>query len=248
MTAAKAAREVVWITGASSSIGRALALKLAQAGHGVIAAARRQDALEAIACQSGGCVVPLPLDVTDAMAAAAAVDRMERGHGLLGLAVLNAGADVPMSADDFDVARFHEPVEINLMGVAHCLAPALAAMRPRHGGHIAVVSSIAGYGGLPTGAAYGATKAALINMCEAMRGECARLGIKLQFVAPGFDRNRFAMPFLMALDAAIDRFVDGLASDRFEIVFPRRFALLKKLLDMLPYPLYFRLVGRATGK
>src|SRR5512145_1864898 len=253
MSAAKAAGEVVWITGASAGIGYALALKLAQGGRRVVASARRHEALESLAHESGGRVVSLPLDVTDAMAAAAAVDRIEREHGGIGLAILNAGTHTPMTAEDFDVARFRELVEINLMGIVNCLAPALAAMRRRRDGHIAVVSSIAGYGGLPTAAAYGATKAALINMCEALRGECARLGIKLQLVAPGFvatpltDRNTFPMPFLLPLGAAVDRFLAGLESDRFEIAFPRRFALLMKLLNILPYPLYFRIVERATG-
>jgi short-subunit dehydrogenase len=139
------------------------------------------------------------------------------------------------------------------MGTVNALAPALASMRARGTGHIAVVASVAGYGGLPTAAAYGATKAALINMCEALKPECDALGVKLQLVDPGFvrtpltDRNTFPMPFLMELDDAVDRFVAGLASDRFEIVFPRRFALLLKFLNMLPYGLYFRVVKRITG-
>ncbi len=91
-------------------------------------------------------------------------------------------------------------------------------------------------------------------MCEALKPDCDRLGIKLQLVDPGFvetpltDKNPFPMPFIIPLDTAIDRFVEGLASDRFEITFPGRFALIMKFLRMLPYGLYFRLVKRRTGK
>jgi short-subunit dehydrogenase len=127
-------------------------------------------------------------------------------------------------------------------------------MAARRRGHIALVASVAGYGGLPTAVAYGPTKAALINMAESLRLDCERLGIKLQLVDPGFvktpltDRNDFPMPFLMPVEEAVDAFVAGLASDRFEIVFPRRFALLLKLLNMLPYGAYFAAVRRMTGK
>jgi short-subunit dehydrogenase len=244
---------VVWITGASSGIGRALASKLAREGRRVVVSARRAEALSALVAETGGNAVALPLDTTDAAACEAAVARIEAEVGPLGLAVLNAGTHVPTPARDFAVAPVRLLVETNLMGTVNCLAPALAAMRARKRGHIAVVASVAGYGGLPTAAAYGATKAALVNMCEALKPECDALGVKLQLVSPGFvrtpltDRNAFPMPFLMDADAAARAFVAGLASDRFEIVFPRRLTFVLKLLNMLPYGLYFRLVRRATG-
>ena len=140
------------------------------------------------------------------------------------------------------------------MGAINCLAPLLERMRARGRGRIAVVASVAGYGGLPTAAAYGATKAALINMIESLKPDCDRLGIKLQLVNPGFvktpltDKNDFPMPFLLPVEKAVDAFVAGLASDRFEITFPRRFALLLKLLNALPYGVYFKLIRRSTGK
>jgi len=245
---------VVWITGASSGIGRALALKLAREGRRVVASARRGDALEALAREAGHGIVPLPLDTTDAAACAKALAWIEAEAGPIGLAVLNAGTHVPTPATDFTVARVRQIVEANLMGTVNCLAPVLDAMRARRHGRIAVVASVAGYGGLPTAAGYGATKAALINMCEALKPECDALGIRLQVVCPGFvrtpltDRNPFPMPFLMEVDAAADALAAGLRSDRFEIVFPRRFAFVLKFINMLPYPLYFRLVRHATGR
>lgn len=245
---------VAWVTGASSGIGEALALRLARDGRQVAASARNGDALDALATRGGGRIAAFPLDVTDPAACARRVDEIEAAHGEIALAVLNAGTHRTMSAEDFSVETARLLIEINLMGVINCLAPLLARMRTRGRGHIAVVASVAGYGGLPTAAAYGATKAALINMTEALKLDCDRLGIKLQLVNPGFvktpltDRNEFPMPFLMPVDAAVDALVGGLASDRFEIVFPRRFAILLKALNTLPYGLYFRIVRRMTGK
>ena len=245
---------VAWVTGASSGIGEALARRLARDGARVAVSARGVAALETLAAAAPGSLMPVPLDVVDPAACAAAVARIEAELGAIDLAVLNAGTHKPMSAADFSAATLRRLMEINLFGVAHCLEPVLARMAARRRGHIALVASVAGYGGLPTAVAYGPTKAALINMAESLRLDCERLGIKLQLVDPGFvktpltDRNDFPMPFLMPVEEAVDAFVAGLASDRFEIVFPRRFALLLKLLNMLPYGAYFAAVRRMTGK
>ncbi len=244
---------VAWITGASSGIGRALALRLAQQGQRVVVSARRSETLAALALAHPGRIVAWPLDVSDAGAVATAVPAIEAAHGPIALAVLNAGTHEPTPARDFRAATVRRLVEVNLMGVVHCLDAALAAMRPRRSGQIAVVASVAGYRGLPTAAGYGATKAALINLCEALKPECDGLGIKLQLVNPGFvetpltGRNPFPMPFLIPVERAIDRLVAGLAGEAFEITFPRRFALILKLTQILPYRLYFWLIKRKTG-
>jgi NAD(P)-dependent dehydrogenase (short-subunit alcohol dehydrogenase family) len=245
---------LVWITGASSGIGRALALRLARDGRTVVASARNAEALSDLAREAAGRILPAPLDITDAALVTRTVGAIERNYGPIALAVLNAGTHLPLSADNFSAAKFRLLVDINLMGTVNCLEPVLASMRARKAGHIAVVSSVAGYGGLPTATAYGATKAALINMCEALKPDCDRLGIKLQLVDPGFvetpltDKNPFPMPFIIPVEKAVDRFVAGLASDKFEITFPRRFALILKFLRMLPYGLYFKIIKRRTGQ
>lgn len=245
---------ITWITGASSGIGAALASRLVRDGRHVAISARNAEALATIAQAAGAAMHGFALDVTDATACSLTVDAIEAAHGEIDMAILNAGTHAPMSADDFSVATARRLIEINLMGTINCLAPLLARMRARGRGQIAIVASVAGYGGLPTAAAYGATKAALINMVEALKPDCDRLGIKLQLVNPGFvktpltDKNDFPMPFLLPVEKAVDAFVAGLASDRFEIVFPRRFALLLKLLNVLPYRAYFTVVRRMTGK
>ncbi len=242
-----------WLTGASSGLGRALALRLARAGHHVVASARRAEELEELAAEAkraGGRIDPMTLDVTDRQAAAAAVTQIEKTAGPIDLAVLNAGTHVSQLAVDFDVDKVRQLFELNVMGSVHCLQPVMARMIERRRGHIAIVSSLAGYAGLPTSAAYGATKAGLINMAEALQPELQGMGVKLQVVNPGFvktpltDKNPFPMPFLMDVDNAAEAFYRGLQSERFEIVFPRRFAYLMKLLRMLPYPLFFAATRR----
>jgi short-subunit dehydrogenase len=144
-------------------------------------------------------------------------------------------------------------VNVNLTGTANALAAIMPAMIARRSGQIAIVSSVAGYRGLPRAIAYSATKAALIAMAESLKFDLDRVGVMVNVVNPGFvktpltDRNEFPMPFLMSVEAASERIVTGLARGRFEVCFPRRFAYMLKAMRMLPYALYFPLVGRSTG-
>lgn len=245
----------IWITGASSGIGRATALELARRGHEVVASARSVDKLEELAAAAstlGGSIHAVPLDVSDAQAVSAAHERIERDIGTIDVALLAAGNHQPVEARNFTADGLRKLVEINLMGVAHCLEPAMKAMLARRQGRIAIVSSVAGYRGLPTSAYYGATKAALINLAESLRFDLVSRGVTLQLIDPGFvrtpltDKNEFEMPFLMDVDVAARRLADGLDSNRFEITFPRRFTWMLKALRCLPYALYFPIVARLT--
>ncbi|MEJ1158729.1 SDR family NAD(P)-dependent oxidoreductase [Prosthecomicrobium sp. N25] len=247
---------IAWVTGASSGIGRAVALTLARDGFRVAASARGAEALAELAAEAasaGLSVEPFPLDVTDPTAAAAVVARIEAEAGPIALAVLNAGIYLPVSGDTLDPEAFRTSFRVNLEGTVNTLAPVLARMRERGQGQIAIVSSVAGYRGLPTSAAYGATKAGLINMAESLKFDCDRMGVKLQVVNPGFvdtpatRRNEFPMPALMPVDTAAERLVLGLASASFEITFPRRFTWWLKLGRILPYRAYFALASRIMG-
>ena len=253
--------KTAWITGASTGIGRELALALARRGVTVAASARSREGLESLAAEAGAeagngsaRILATPLDVADRAAVKAAAEAAIRVfRGPPDLAVLNAGTYLPMSAADFDAERFRAHVVVNLMGTVHMLEALLPAYLEARRGHIAIVSSIAGYRGLPTGAAYGATKAALINLAESLKYDLDRAGVKLQLVNPGFvktpltDKNDFKMPFLMPVDAAVERMIAGFRSNRFEITFPRRFTWQLKLLRLLPYRLYFAITRRRTG-
>jgi len=244
----------VWITGASSGIGRELALHYARQGDSVAVSARRRQELETLAARLPGRIAAFPVDVTDAGAMAAAVAAIEAALGPLDVAILNAGIYAEAAIDPFDLALFRRHVEINYMGVVNGIAAILPRFLARGAGQIAVISSVAGYRGLPQAAAYGPTKAALINLCESLKPDLDRRGVRISIVNPGFVRtpmtapNTFTMPFLMAPDVAARRIAEGLDAGKFEVTFPRRFTFMLKLARLLPYGLYFRLVKRATGR
>ena len=237
---------VVWITGGSSGIGAQLAREYADRGWTVAITARNHEALEAVAHHSDKIHI-YPGDVTDRPRMAEIVKSIEADLSPIALAILNAGIYLPTALPKFDASVFDKSFAVNLTGTINGLAPIIPSMLSRGHGQIALVASVAGFGGLPTSAAYGATKAALLNMGEALAMELAAFGVSVHVVAPGFvetpatDRNRFAMPFLQAVDVAARRICDGLARGGFFIVFPRRFALILRLLNLLPRNLYVRL-------
>lgn len=246
-----------FVTGASSGIGRALALRLADSGWQVAVTARSAEELERLAleaAESAGAILPFPGDVTEPEAMTELVHRIEHEAGPIALAVLNAGVYLPVDGTALSVEPFHTSFAVNLGGTVNTLVPVIEAMRPRRRGRIALVASVAGYRGLPTSAAYGATKAGLINLAEALKFDLDRLGIAIQVISPGFvdtpatRRNPFPMPHLMDVETAATRIEAGVTRGRsFEIAFPRRFVFQLKLLRLLPYRLYFALVSRATG-
>lgn len=249
--------KVIWCTGAGQGIGRSLAYRLARDGHHVAVSARSESDLASLAETTesfDGCAIPFALDITDEQAVFRVVDEITKRLGDIDLVILNAGTHIPLSAASFSTEPFRALVETNIMGTVHCLSAVLPRFVERRGGHIAVVSSVAGYRGLPTSAAYGATKAALINMCEALKPDLDQYGVRLSLINPGFvrtpltDKNPFQMPFLMDPDKAADRIVRGLASKRFEITFPKRFTWVLKGLRCVPYALYFYLVRNLVPK
>jgi len=161
---------VAWITGAGKGIGRGLALRLAEQGWTVAVSARTEEDLARLKMDSASRRIHgFPLDVTDAAATARTTAMIEERLGPIDLAILNAGTHQPFAAKDFTVEKVRGLVETNLMGAVNSMAPLLERFIGRRTGHVAVVASLAGYRGLPTASAYGATKAALINMCEALR-------------------------------------------------------------------------------
>lgn len=250
------AKPLVWITGASSGLGHGLSLEMASRGYPLVVTARKRADLETlkatITAQSPGATVIIAEgDITDATRMATIVQDME-SQGGIEIAVLNAGIYIPVDATKPDLKAFHTTFDVNLKGTANCLVPLIEVMKPRRRGQIALVASVAGYSGLPMAAAYGATKAGLINMAEALRFDTERMGIVLQVINPGFvetpatDDNPFDMPFLLKVDDAARRFADGLERRSFEVTFPRRFTYILKVLRLLPFDVYHWLVSRGT--
>ena len=243
-----------WVTGASSGLGRGLALELARRGFTVYATARRAEAVEALAAEVAGLkgrIVAAPGDVTDRDGMAALYASFE-ARGPVALAVLNAGGAWRDKPGDFGGEAFQRTFAVNVQGVANGVNPALEAMRARRRGQIVVVGSLIGYGGVPNAYAYGPSKAAVISLAVGLKCLAEPMGIGVQVVNPGYVRteltagNRYPMPFLMDCDAACRRIADGISRGGFEIRLPRRFALLVRFVQSLPYPVFFALF-RAFG-
>ena len=239
---------VVWITGAGTGIGRALALQLAADGCAVAASGRKTASLNALVTEASpliGSVTSFPLDVTDAVQQEKCVKMIETALGPIDLVICNAGTHRSAGAATFSSEAFQQLLDVNLMGAVHGLAAILPRFINRRRGRIAIMSSVAGYRGLPSAAAYGATKAALINMAEALKPDLERYGISISIICPGFvktpltDQNTFPMPFLMDADAAAKRILRALRRGRFEISFPRRLTFWIKLSRLLPNAVFF---------
>ena len=253
MTAQTAKPLCVWITGASSGIGAALSTELAARGFVVAATARNEKALAELADTAAN-IHAFAGDITDRSGMAALVDTIERDLCPIDMAVLNAGIYLPTNFPEFDADLFDRSFAVNLGGTVNCLAPLVPLMSGRGRGRIAIVSSVAGYGGLPTSAAYGATKAALFNLGESLAMDLAAHGVKVSMIAPGFvrtpatDVNTFPMPFIISADDAARRIANGLEKGQAHIAFPKRFSYLLRLINLLPRGLYTRLVGGATSR
>ena len=242
-----------WITGASSGIGAALAAELAGCGWQVAISARREKDLQQVASahENIHCFV---CDVTDRAAMAETVAKIEKQIAPIALGIMNAGIYLPTALPEFDATLFDRTFDVNLTGTVNGLAPLVPLMVARGQGHISLVSSVAGYGGLVTSAAYGASKAALFNMGESMAMDLSDSGVHISMIAPGFvktpatDVNEFEMPFIIEAEEAARRIADGLAKNKTHISFPRRFAYLLRLINLLPRARYVKLAGRFMGR
>ncbi len=238
----------VWIVGASSGIGAALARALIARGARVAVSARNAQALHAL-----GAAAALPLDVRDATGLARAAASVQQDLGGLDLAVYCAGTYRALRADAFDLHCALEHDDINYRGALHWLAAVLPLLRAQRGAHLSIVSSVAGWRGLPQALAYGPTKAALINLAQTLSIDLHPLGIAVSVVNPGFvetpltAQNAFAMPALLRPEQAAEAMLRGWERGQFDIHFPRRFTLWLRLLRCLPDAWYFALIRRVTG-
>ncbi|WIV97519.1 SDR family NAD(P)-dependent oxidoreductase [Kinneretia aquatilis] len=246
----------VWLVGASSGIGRAVAAKLHAAGARVIVSARQADLLNDFAAQHPG-AQPLPLDVMNEQSLQAAVQQIVRHHGQIDLCMYCAGYYQPMRAQRFSLSDALRHLDINYIGALKLLQALLPQLleQSRQGkpGHLSLVSSVAGYRGLPKSLAYGPSKAALSHLAEALYLDLSPEHIGVSVINPGFvatpltAQNDFAMPALISAEQAASEILKGWSKGEFEIHFPKRFTLWLKLLSHLGHSLYFRAVRRATG-
>ena len=227
----------IWVTGASSGIGAALARELADRGASVAISARNVEKLREV---SGNRMLVVPVDVSDREATVAAGDTVRAALDGLDVAVLNAGTWSRFRPEQWDSEAFADQVQTNLMGTVHALEAVVPTMLAEGRGRIVGTASVAGYRGIPGAEAYGATKAALLNLFESLRGSLGPRGVVVQTVAPGFvrtpmtDRNTFPMPFMVSPEEAARAIADGLAKDKAEIVFPLPMMLAMKAARLVP--------------
>jgi NAD(P)-dependent dehydrogenase (short-subunit alcohol dehydrogenase family) len=246
----------VWLVGASTGIGRALALQLHAAGARVIVSARPSAALDELARRCPG-LEACPLDVTDRATTQKVADALLAEHGSLDLVLYCAGTYQPQSATAFQLDTLLHHQQVNYVGALHLLAAVLPALllQARAGwpAHLGLVASVAGYRALPQAMAYGPTKAALIHLAQCLHLELAPLGVGVSLINPGFvqtpltAQNSFHMPALMTPEAAAQAILRGWARGDFELHFPHRFTRLLKLLQWLPTGCYEWVIRRSVS-
>lgn len=239
-------RQCIWIIGASSGIGRALAHELHRRGASLILSARNESALRSLNEELGKFHQIVPLDVIDKESFASAFILPRRIDRIIYLAAVYE----PGNIQDIQAQHVSEAIAINIEGAFTLLHHAIPFLKKQGGGQIALCGSIAGYRGLPSGQPYSATKAAIANLAESLRTEVAGDKIDVKLISPGFvktpmtEKNDFPMPFVIEPQAAARHIANGLRKKRFEIHFPCRFTLLVKLLAHLPYRLFFPIAAK----
>lgn len=233
----------IWLTGATSGIGEAVAKKLIAEGHQVVVSARNQAALDAL-CEGYPDAHPLALDVSDRQAVLAAGQQVGEQLGALDLALFNAGTCEYLNAQQFDMDLVERVFTPNLFGTLYGVEAALpllrAARREGKPARLAATSSASAYLPLPRAEAYGASKAAVSYFLESLRLDLDQEGIDVSLIHPGFvktpltERNDFPMPMQVSAEAAAEAIINGLVKGHLDIHFPRRFTYLVKLLGILP--------------
>lgn len=245
----------VFLTGASSGIGAALAAEFARRGATLALVARRREAIEALAAQLPGRHHVLAADVTDKDAVIAAARDFEIARGGADIVVANAGISVGVLTEYYeDLDAFADVLTTNVLAMAYTFHPFIAPMRARGRGTLVGIASVAGIRGLPGSEAYCASKAAVISYCESLRVELRRAGVKVVTIAPGFvrtpltARNPYKMPFLMEPDAFARRAVDAMLTGVSYRVIPWQMGAVAKLLRLLPNRIFDRAFGNRPYK
>jgi len=242
----------IWITGASSGIGKALALKFAQEGWQVAASARRESLLNEIS-ELNKNISSFPLDVTDKERCKKVFEEIKNKYQNIDICFFSTGTWDPKKEKDIDTEQIENVMKVNFFGTLNCIKAVEKYFKNKKSGHISIVSSIAGYRGLPNSTGYGASKAALSNLTESLYFDFGRHNVRISLISPGFiktpmtDKNEFKMPFLKTPEFAADKIYNGLVnSSSFEIDFPKELTLILKLLKILPNRLYLYLIRKLT--
>tara|TARA_B100000427_G_scaffold33315_1_gene24304 strand:+ start:160 stop:924 length:765 start_codon:yes stop_codon:yes gene_type:complete len=243
----------VWITGASSGIGRAVAEKFSRENWIVAISARRFELLNELAKNKN--IFSYPMDVTNSVKTQEVFNKIINDFGNIDLCIFCSGTYERKLEKEINIKSMELTMEVNFFGTVNCIKAVEKYFKDRKNGHISIVSSIAGYRGLPKSSGYGPSKAALSNLAESLYFDFKRYNIRVSLISPGFiktpmtDKNEFHMPFIKSPEFAANKIYDGLVkSNNFEITFPKQLTIIFKFLKILPNKIYLFLVTKILGK
>jgi short-subunit dehydrogenase len=243
----------IWITGASSGIGKALAEKFASEGWKVAASARRKEILDEMSSHEN--IFSYPLDVTNQDQIKISFEKIIEDFNGLDLCVFSSGTYDPKLEQEINVKQNKFVMETNFFGVLYCINAVENYFKKKKNGHISIVSSVAAYRGLPNSSGYGPSKAALTNLTESLYFDFKKHNVRISLVSPGFiktpltDKNEFPMPFIKSPEFAAEKMFNGLTKSKaFEIHFPKALTILLKIFRVLPYKIYLFLIDKGVKR
>ena len=243
----------IWITGASSGIGKALAEKFALEGWKVAISARRKEILDEMAKREN--ISSYPLDVTNQNQIKEVFSNIINDFGNLDLCVFSSGTYDPKLEQEINIKQNQFVMETNFFGVLYCIKSVEKYFKDKKAGHISIVSSIAAYRGLPNSSGYGPSKAALTNLAESLYFDFKKHNVRISLISPGFiktpltDKNEFKMPFIKSPEFAAEKMYNGLIKTKsFEIHFPKALTIIFKFLRVLPYKIYLYLIDKGVKR
>ena len=245
-------KKTIWITGGSTGIGKALAIKFASKGWNVAISARRENLLNEISNNEQN-IHGFPLDVTDKQKCKDVFEEIKNKFGNIDICFFSTGTWDPKKEKDIDIDQIENVFKVNFFGTLNSIKAVEEYFKNKKSGTICIVSSIAGYRGLPNSTGYGPSKSALNNLAESLYFDFKRSNVRICLVSPGFiktpmtDKNDFKMPFLKTTEYAAEKIYDGLINkNSFEIHFPKALTITLKILSFLPSKIYFGLVRKMT--
>tara|TARA_Y100000591_G_scaffold331423_1_gene365314 strand:+ start:505 stop:1269 length:765 start_codon:yes stop_codon:yes gene_type:complete len=242
-------KKTIWITGASSGIGKSLALKFAKEGWLVAASSRRENLLIEL-CNLNENIYSFPLDVTDENQCKDVFNKILLQFKNLDICVFGAGIhDDPKSKKIFNLQKIKKIINVNYFGAMNSINSTYEYFKNKKSGQIALIGSVAGYRGLPNAGAYCSSKSALISFAESLHFDMKKFNVRVSIINPGFiktpmtDENNYTMPMIKSSEFAADKIYKGLIKNKgFEIHFPKEFTFIMKILRLLPYNLYFKII------